>query len=334
MTILGILVSEDNWTFSKEIYDDLSKRYQTQVFNRKTYNTPLLHGRLNQWAFHTGIRSLLRRCDVCFFEWSGELLVHASRMPKQSAIITRLHSFELYEWAPKINWDAVDKVILVSQAMQRRFVENFPEHAHKTEVIYNGISMQESTPPAHRNFHFNLGMLCTITPIKRIYEVILLLSSLREEGHDAHLHIAGKPAGDLRYSIALQRLVEKFELHDSVTFYDHIDNTPGWLKNIDIFISNSYWEGQQVALIEAMASGCYCLSHFWDGAEEMLPSGNLYMTEAELQQKIIAYSKKPEAEKQIWQAQMRSIACEKFDIERTKIEIRNVINSAAGNFPE
>ena len=334
MNKLGIFVGEDNWTFFSKIYNDLALHYQTEIFTRKTYNLPLFYGRLNRWALRDGLRAMMRRNDVCFFEWAGELLMIASHLPKHCPLVTRLHSFELYEWAPKINWDAVDKIILVSQAMRDKFIDCFPECAHKTEVIYNGISMQEFTPPAHRNFHFNLGMLCNIAPIKRIYEVILLVSSMREEGHDAHLHIAGKPAGELRYSIALQRLVEKLELYDSITFYDHIDNTPDWLKNIDIFISNSYWEGQQVALIEAMASGCYCLSHFWDGADEILPSENLYVTEAELQQKIISYSKKPEAEKQSCQAQMRYLACEKFDIERTKIEIRKVINSAVEKFPE
>jgi len=331
MRKLGFIVGEDNWTFFNEIYDYLSNRYQTRVFNRKTYNTPLLHGRLNRWALRDGLRAMMRRNDVCFFEWAEEYLTIASYQPKLCPIITRLHSFELYEWAPKINWDAVDKIILVSQAMRNKFIDYYPDCTHKTVVVYNGISLQDFTPPANRNFHFNLGMLCHIAPIKRIYEVILLLSNMREEGHDAHLHIAGKPAGDLRYSIALQRLVDELELHDSVTFYDHIDNTPGWLKNIDIFISNSYWEGQQVALIEAMASGCYCLSHFWDGAEEMIPSGNLYVTESELLQKIIAYSRKPEAEKQSCQAQMRSIACEKFDIERTKVQIRQIIEEAGAS---
>ena len=86
-------------------------------------------------------------------------------------------------------------------------------------------------------------------------------------------------------------------------------------------------EGQQIALIEAIASGGYFLSHFWDGAEEMLPEVNLYFTESELQQKIIAYSQKTEAEKQSCQVQMLSIACEKFDIEKIKPKISKIIEN-------
>lgn len=328
MTKLGILVGEDLWTFFHEIHNDLSAHYDVEVYKRKHYNVPLLHGRLNRWAYRHGLQSIMRRSDICFFEWASELLVHASQLPKQCTIVTRLHSFELYEWAPQVNWDAVDKVILVSSAMREMFVQQYPQQAHKTEVIYNGRSLEEFAPPAHRPFRFHLGMLCNITPIKRIYEVVLAVHGLRQQGHDACLYIAGKPL-DLRYDAALHRLVQKLDLQDFVVFEGFVADTPVWLHKIDIFISNSFWEGQQVALLEAMAAGCYCLSHWWAGAEEMLPVENLYITEAELQQKVLDYCKKPDSEKLARQGRLRSIAQEKFDLEKMQSNIRRVLQELA-----
>jgi glycosyltransferase involved in cell wall biosynthesis len=333
VTRLGVLVGEDIWTFLREIYDDLALHYQTEIFQRKTYTTPLLYGRLNRWAFRKGIRSMLCRNDICFFEWASELLMVASHMPKRCAVVARLHSFELYEWAPSVNWDAVDRVILVSKAMQQMFSDLYPEHGHKTVVVYNGRPLDAFVPPVHRDFQFRLGMLCAIDPVKRVYEAVLMLGDLRKRGFDAHLEIAGSPKGDFRYAAAVCRLVKKLGLQDSVTFAGHVADAAAWLQNIDIFISNSYWEGQQVALLEAMATGCYCLSHFWAGAEEMLPSENLYINEAELQQKIVEYYEKSEAEKQCCQARLRSIACERFDIERTKVQIRHVVEEIAADLP-
>jgi glycosyltransferase involved in cell wall biosynthesis len=81
-----------------------------------------------------------------------------------------------------------------------------------------------------------------------------------------------------------------------------------------------------VALLEAMASGCYCLSHFWSGADEMLPPENLYVTDADLQKKLIEYAQLTDAEKAASQTLLRDIACEKFDIEQTKTRIRQVID--------
>ena len=94
--------------------------------------------------------------------------------------------------------------------------------------------------------------------------------------------------------------------------------SPERVQNKNIFISNRYWEGQQVALLEAMASGCYSLSHIWAGAEEMLPVDNLYITNGELQTKIIEYCDKSEDEKRKCQARLRDLACDKFDIEQTR----------------
>ena len=419
MKKIGVFVGEEMWTFFHEIYDDLQTRYQTEVYREKTYNTPLLYGRLNRWAFDRQVRAMLRRNDVCFFEWASNLLMRASQMPKTCAIVARLHSFELYEWAPQINWDAVDKIILISRAMQRQFTSLYPEQEHKTVVIYNGRSLDAFRPPDKKDFNpfdlaqdkpfdlaqdkpfdlaqdkpfdlaqdkpfdlaqdkpfdlaqdkpfdlaqdkpfdlaqdkpfdlaqdkpfdlaqdkpfdltqdkFRLGMLCHIKPIKRIYETILMLYQLRQKGYQATLSVAGEAqsAGDMRYRAAVYRLVSKLKLDSAVSFDGYVSDAPGWLQNIDIFISNSFWEGQQVALLEAMASGCYCLSHFWAGAEEMLPPENLYITENDLQEKIIAYSKLPEAKREAQRAQLRRLAIERFDIERTKAEIRHVIEQVS-----
>jgi glycosyltransferase involved in cell wall biosynthesis len=322
---LGIFVEEDKWTFFNEIFEDLKTYYQTEIFTRKVYKTPLLYGRLNRWAYRAGIDSMLRRNDIGFFEWAGEYLVYASHMPKRSAIITRLHSFELFEWAPKINWDAVDKIILVSHAMRKSFGEYYPDHLHKTEVVYNGVSLNEFKPAERNEFNFDLGMLCSIKPVKRVYEIVLLVHELFEKGYNARLHIAGAPEGDFRYAAAIYQLVDRLGLKEAVKFYGHVNDTADWLRRIDIFISNSFWEGHQVALIEAMASGCYCLSHCWAGSEEALPAENLFVTSRELLDKIVGFANLHDVERQRKQSSMRAITCEKFDIEQTKAKIRNVI---------
>lgn len=331
MKRLGIFVGEHgNWTFFRDIFADLGKYYTTDVFVEKTYRTPLLHGRLNRWAYRNQIKQILGRSDACFFEWASELLVEASHMEKRCPIVTRLHSYELYYWAPQVNWANVDRVILVSEAMRQKFCDLYPDHAHKTTVIYNAKPL-DLFAPAEKPFTFQLGMLCAIHPRKRIYEIVLMLAELRAQGHDAHLHVAGGRlhGGDLdEYYVALHRLVEKLDLAAAVSFYDHVEDTAAWLRKIDIFISNSYWEGHQVALVEAMASGCQCYSHFWDGAEEVLPPENLYASENQLAARLIDYSQLPELEQGKQRLHMRQIACEMFDADRQHVAIREVVAGA------
>ncbi|MEW5976938.1 MAG: glycosyltransferase family 4 protein [Acidobacteriota bacterium] len=326
MTRVGVLVGENNWLFVKPIYDDLVAHFHTTLFQPKRYRLGIGSSRVNRWAHHRGLRALMGSSDVCFFEWASELLAEASRLPKCCRIVVRLHSFELYTWASQINWKVVDKIILVSRAMQRAFSELYPEHAHKTVVINNGVSLKRFEYTGRREFAFRLGMLCNLVAVKRVYEMILLLSRIREAGHNATLRIGGKPdSGELRYAAALYRLVKELRLQGRVEFDGYIADTSLWLQNVDIFVSHSYWEGQQVALLEAMASGCYCVAHCWAGAEEVLPEANLYVQEAELEEKVIQYSRMAVAQRKVQQKELRLLAVSRFDIEQTKAAIRQII---------
>jgi len=80
-----------------------------------------------------------------------------------------------------------------------------------------------------------------------------------------------------------------------------------------------------------MASGCYCLSHIWSGADEMLPPDNLFITNSELQQKIIDFYEISDDEKISCSMHLREIAIEKYDIEQTKTQIRQVIEEVFKN---
>jgi glycosyltransferase involved in cell wall biosynthesis len=327
---LGIFVGEDeNWTFFREIFEDFSAHYQTDVFKRKNLRTPILQRRLNSWLYRKEIRSVLERNDVCFFEWASELLAIASHMPKTTSIVTRLHSFELADWAHRINWNHVDKIIFVSEAIRTKFIAQFPAHSSKAVLVYNSIPANKFFP-VQRAFDFSLGMLCTLKPIKRIYEAILMIKELRDLGYCPTLHVGGPPAnGDYqhRYYVTLLRAVEKLELQSAVKFYGYVDNPAAWLQNIDVYISNSYWEGMQTSLLEAMATGCYCLSHFWDGVEEALPSDNICATDADMKQKLISYSQLSDNERMECKSQLVEIVQRKFSLEDKKVMLREAIDS-------
>jgi len=338
---LGVFVGEQgNWSFFRDIFEDLRAHHQVSVYTPKRYSLPLLQGRLNRWAHFHGIESLLRRSDLAFFEWASELLEPASHMRKRCPIVTRLHSYELYAWGPRINWNNVDRVILVSEAMRRNFAVEFPEHAAKAVTVPNAVALDVFTPPEARDGSLNLGMLCSFFPRKRIYEVILMFSKLAARHPSARLHLGGgrvhAPDHD-EYYLACRRLVTRLGLEHAVIFYDRVDQTAAWLRQIDVFISNSYWEGQQVALLEAMAAGCYCLSHRWDGAEEVLPEKALHAGDDELLQHILEYAGLAAAGKRVLHEEMRRLACERFDGARQRGRLRRIIDSiltTKGDAPE
>jgi glycosyltransferase involved in cell wall biosynthesis len=145
-----------------------------------------------------------------------------------------------------------------------------------------------------KEYKRDIGILCHLTPRKRVYELILAFYELCHLKQGFHLHIGGgrhDRFGD--YYTALYALVTKLNLIDQVTFYGHVTDPQVWYQKIDIFISNSYSEGLQVSPMEAIASGCYSLSHHWDGADELIPSDALFFSERELVEKICLYDEMP-----------------------------------------
>ncbi len=236
----------------------------------------------------------------------------------------------MYEWAERIAWDAVDRVIVVSEAKRRELARRFPDHAAKVSVSRPGVALDRFTPPAAKTFTGELGTLCHIAPRKRVYDLILAFADMVRAGGDFRLHIGGAcERAFADYAAALERAVRELGLGDRVVFHGGVTDTPAWYRAIDVFVSNSYSEGLQVALLEAMASGCFCLSHHWEGAEEALPAANLFFTQSQLLEKVAAHAALPEGARQAARAEMRRISEVGFSLERSRDELCAAIDAAA-----
>lgn len=327
---LGIAI-EETWDFLHEIHADLAAHHDVTLFRRRQTGLPMFNARLNRMLFRRDLGAFLRANDVVFFEWASELLAAASRLPKKAGLVTRLHRYEMYRWADRVNWDAVDRIILVTEAKRREFIRRFPAQSGKVVVIPEAVSLQRFQP-APKPFAGDIGILCHLRPRKRVYELILAFHRLSQLRPGFHLHIGGGEApGFGEYYEAMHSLVRKLGLEDEVTFYGHVDRPEEWYAGIDIFISNGYSEGLQVSLLEAIASGCYSLSHFWDGADELMPADTLYFGEAELVERILCYADMPEAERERRRLALQQAVAAHNDVDKTKREIRELIEAVAAS---
>ena len=328
MIRLGI-ANQETWGFFNEIFQSLQKHYAVDVFVGREWKLPIFHSRVNRALFRYDLQKFLNNHDVVFFEWASELLIAATNLPKVCGIVTRLHRYEMYQWVDKIKWGNVDKIILVSHAKKQEFIEKYPDQADK--IIVNGPSTSlDKFTPGSKSFNGDIGILCHLTPRKRVYDLILTFYELLQINNKLHLHIAGGPDPAFAdYSFALQQIVKDLGLTDNVTFYGNVAEPWDWYHKIDIFVSNSYSEGLQVAPMEAMASGCYCLSHRWYGADELMPSEYLFYTPEELKEKVLRYCALSEDEKMEQKKFMRTHAQMNFDIHQTIKKIQQVIDEVA-----
>ena len=84
--------------------------------------------------------------------------------------------------------------------------------------------------------------------------------------------------------------------------------------------------------MEAIASGCYCLSHRWDGADELLPDEALFFTEQEMIQRILAYCSISEDEKKEKTNKLYQEVRDRFNVDKTKVQIRQVVEEVGGHW--
>jgi glycosyltransferase involved in cell wall biosynthesis len=328
---LGVAIN-DTWAFMSDVYALFQKEHLTTLFTPRTFNIPVMNGRINRYFYQKDLHSFLKNNNVCFFEWAGEYLTHATMQPKQNGIVTRLHRYELYQWASQVNWDKVDKIILVSNAKKKELEGRFPSTVGKTIVIPEGVNLN--------NFIFNpqpfrkqLGILGHLSPRKRVYELILAFyeGGFHQMGYTLHVG-GGQHPKFPDYYYALTGLVERLGIASNVAFHDHVSDPKNWFAMIDILISNSYSEGLQVSPMEAMSSGVFCLSHHWDGADELLPEKYLFDLPSNLREKILGYADSSEQQKMDERKFQRRMVEQKFNIQKISREILHVVNEVGEQF--
>ncbi|PKO13691.1 MAG: hypothetical protein CVU39_17840 [Chloroflexi bacterium HGW-Chloroflexi-10] len=328
---LGVAIN-DTWAFFHEIYALFQQTHSTTLFQKNETKSLVFKERFNRRIYQQDLTKLLSKNQVVFFEWAGEYLAHATQLPKYCGIVTRLHRYELYQWASLVDWSKVDHLILVSHEKEKEILEQYPQMNGKTSVIPESVNL-ELFSFAPNIFRKQVGILCHLSPRKRVYELILAFaeSNLFQSGY--HLHIGGgKHAKFGDYYHAIHLLVQKLGVQEHITFYDNVDNPKEWFQKIDIFISNSYSEGLQVSPMEAMASGCYVLTHDWGGADELVPAENLFLTNREMTEKIHSYANLLEAAQLEKLISLRRLVEENFDGNKISQKILNVVEIVGKNY--
>ena len=325
---LGI-VNTESWAFFNEIYRDLQAHHETSLYAPRQVAAPLFQQRIERFVHKQYLQRFLASNQVVFFEWASGMLSAATQQPKTCRIIARLHRYELYQWAAHVDWQKVDRLIVVSEAKRREFTQRFPSQASKLVVIPEAIALDRFSY-RQKDFTGQIGILCHLSPRKRVYELILAFHELLRRGNRLHLHIGG--SGHSRYpdyEPALHALVETLKITDDVTFHGKITDPESWYSRIDVFVSNSYSEGLQVSPMEAIASGCLCVSHAWPGSNELLPQAQIFGSEADFITLIEAvYSAPPETVLGWQQAQLQRVRS-RFDVEGIKVRIRELIGTVA-----
>lgn len=148
-----------------------------------------------------------------------------------------------------------DYVVSISKQVKDDIIENFKIKKEKIFTIYNPAIITEfgkSNKKFDKSLFFknntviNVGRL---TEQKGQWHLIRAFTMVLKEIPNAHLIILGE--GNLKQY--LNELIINLNLSDSVKLLGFVDNPYDYLKNSDIFVFSSLYEGLGNSILEAMA---------------------------------------------------------------------------------
>ncbi len=146
-----------------------------------------------------------------------------------------------------------EKVVAVSPTVADFCARDLRLPAEKIVLIKNGIDIEKwLTLPAVNLSGKRELQLATIGRLEKQKGHIYLLRALAEvKNLSWHLQIYG--AGSLEKK--LKQRVRQLEIAEKITWHGVQSNMPEELKNIDIVIQPSLWEGRSLVVMEALAAG-------------------------------------------------------------------------------
>lgn len=151
-------------------------------------------------------------------------------------------------------YDEFDKIVAVSDTAKDIFVETFPIYTDKVEVIYDIIHPEFITQMAELEATVNhkyLGVkILTIGRFDQGKQYNLALEAckkLKEQGIDFKWYVLGK--GPLLKEI--EKYIRDYDLQDHFILLGVKSNPYPYIKNADIYVQTSKFEGFGLAIAEA-----------------------------------------------------------------------------------
>ncbi|WP_142300979.1 glycosyltransferase [Bacillus sp. 7884-1] len=156
----------------------------------------------------------------------------------------------------------LSKVIAVSKGVKQSVIKSLPMLKNKVHVIYNPLPLDEIKllgEDSLDGFTKNVPHVIAVgrlTYQKSFDYLIESHSKLIERGIIHNLIILG----DGEEKEKLVELTEKLKVEETVRFEGFQNNPYNWMKNSDIFVLSSRFEGFGMVIVEAMALGIPVIS--------------------------------------------------------------------------
>ena len=169
-----------------------------------------------------------------------------------------------------------DRIICVCRSDYKRAIAAKVATPSKTAIVYNGIEIDKFSYPLDQE---TARQIFDTAPTEFVFGNIGRLHE--QKGHKYLLQAFAKVADRARLVIVgdgelrdeLMMLADELQISDLITFLGARSDIHEFLSAINVFIMPSLWEGQPIALLEALAMGKPCIVSDVDGIPEIIANG-------------------------------------------------------------
>ncbi len=172
-----------------------------------------------------------------------------------------------------------DVIIAPSIGIKNDLMKNFYLKGRRIKVLYNPVINHdpaelpvEIKPRMGEQIH--ICYFGRISPVKRLEIQIEALSLLKTEYKDRLSLVFFGPVVDEQYYVQLQQLIRRNALDGHVSFREPVTKVEDVIREFDILLLTSEYEGLPSVLLEALAAGLHVIScDCKSGPAEILDNG-------------------------------------------------------------
>lgn len=223
----------------------------------------------------------------------------------------------------------IDEIVCVSQGSYESVKRIYPEYQNKIKIIYNPIDMEEIRHKAEEDLWLNRDTVNVVTVGRLVpakgYDILLKAhKELIEEGIQYNLLILGEGEERSRF----EEYIRNNNLEDTVKLVGFKENPYPYMKQADIFLMSSRYEGYPLVLCEAIVLGKPIIATKCTGILEILEQGKYgMMADCESVESLKACIKNMVVNEKIREDYMKlsSERAEIFNIDSTMNKIKTLL---------
>jgi glycosyltransferase involved in cell wall biosynthesis len=252
-----------------------------QLLESQKFDVIHTHGGTAGFWVRVAVLALKRRPQLVH-TYHGLHYLHISQQPLKA--IAQYVKRTIFQTIDRVLSTYTDRIICVCRSDYDKAIDVGVAHPDRTSIVYNGIEIDKFSRPSctenERDQHRNSArQIFGIAPTEFVFGNVgrlheqkghkFLLRAFAKLNNCSRLAIVGD--GELRNELVL--LADELQISDRVLFLGACSNVYEFLSAIDVFVLPSLWEGQPIALVEALTVGKLCIASAVDGIPEIIEHG-------------------------------------------------------------